>query len=933
MKFPNISLDFLIFVISLSICLSSNGQINDFLSYKTVLNTLEDKHLIEDLDYIENNWLCLDNKTQLIDQMLLEYSKQPEVYYLLRYLRAYDSFQNGWTRESINDILSVLNQKDLIYEGRFRYILAKDYLVRRDYANSYSSLNSAEKYFQKGDDLLGKMYISIQLMEYFGQIEDYEMVNKYYHDALLYCEQLNKNDGLITTYRLYATIIANTNLSLAGELFKKGWELAKRKNESIKVEYAVSYLKFLIRYGRIEMFDSVYYEIEELCDNNCNLSSCSVIATIYAHKMSKLNLIDSAIFFNNQALLKRKTSGKVALIGYSFLNLFSNNLNLDRMQAAKMNLDSAGKYFSIIDNIEAQKNYITYRLMYYNKTNNKDSIISLYKKLSDIENEYYRTQEDIYGSKIKAEYKIQNRLEKEKYENELKYRKQILIYLIVISVLLLIILIRVFILFIKKTRLFNILNMKSKVSFETIDEYKREIKQLKNIFENAITGFFILDIKKNIKYINKRAELMILSEESFVAETSFIELFSPEYQSDIQLKLNLVNENFANYEMQVIISKADQDQHINLSFSPMIINNKVESILVIALDISSRVKALELEKNQTTVLQTLFNSVTESIILMDGNGIIKLVNETGAKRLGKSINELIGANYYERLPETIKSERVEKITESLEQKKPIIYAENIDAYNTMVSIYPSFDSDGKVNYIAEFTQDITDRKLAYQQINSLRQKVLRSQMNPHFIFNSLNAIQSYVLKNDSEQAVKYLNSFARLIRMILDSSRFDYINLEKEINILEYYLQLQQLRFGDKFIWSLEVDKHIDTDAVLIPAMLAQPFIENAIEHGLQHLEGNGVVKISFKRIKDNIVFEVTDNGIGREASKSKKQNRENENDSLSTKIFDERLFTLNKYSGQKITYEIVDLKDDHEHPSGTSVIISLPVIYSSHLA
>jgi len=108
MKFPNISLGLLIFVISLSICLSSNGQINDFLSYKTVLNTLEDKHLIEDLDYIENNWLCLDNKTQLIDQMLLEYSKQPEVYYLLRYLRAYDSFQNGWTRESINDILSVL---------------------------------------------------------------------------------------------------------------------------------------------------------------------------------------------------------------------------------------------------------------------------------------------------------------------------------------------------------------------------------------------------------------------------------------------------------------------------------------------------------------------------------------------------------------------------------------------------------------------------------------------------------------------------------------------------------------------------------------------------------------------------------------------------------------------------------------------------------
>ncbi|NOR86338.1 MAG: hypothetical protein GQ527_01890, partial [Bacteroidales bacterium] len=280
----------------------------------------------------------------------------------------------------------------------------------------------------------------------------------------------------------------------------------------------------------------------------------------------------------------------------------------------------------------------------------------------------------------------------------------------------------------------------------------------------------------------------------------------------------------------------------------------------------------------------------------------------------------------------IRQERVHRITQAIDKKEAVIYSENIDSYHTLVSIYPKFNEEGEVDYIAEFTQDTTDRILSHEQINSLRQKVLRSQMNPHFIFNSLNAIQSYVLKSDTKQAVKYLNSFAKLIRMILDSSRFDYINLQKEINILEYYLELQQLRFGDKFTWSLDVDSNIDTEAILIPPMLAQPFIENAIEHGLQHLSGSGIIKISFVRANDSIIFKVSDNGIGREASRKLQKDLIHGSDSLSTKIFKERLFTLNKYSGQKITHDIVDLKDNDHNARGTMVIINIPIIFKSNI-
>jgi LytS/YehU family sensor histidine kinase len=324
--------------------------------------------------------------------------------------------------------------------------------------------------------------------------------------------------------------------------------------------------------------------------------------------------------------------------------------------------------------------------------------------------------------------------------------------------------------------------------------------------------------------------------------------------------------------------------------------------------------------------------VSESIILIGANRKIQLLNSTAAARLGSVVEDLIDADYLESIPFHTREVREKKLSEVIETGKMVVFNEEKESYNYLISYYPSTNPEGMVEFVAEFSQDITERRLATEHINSLRQKVLRSQMNPHFIFNSLNAIQSYVLKNDAPQAVKYLNSFARLIRMILDSSRYDYITLAKEIKILEYYLELQQLRFGDKFIYQLEIDKNLDIEGLLIPAMLAQPFIENSIEHGLQHLEDKGKVKISFVKVKNSVVFKVVDNGIGREASYKIQEKIQHKDTSLSTQLFKERLYTLNKFSGKKITYNIVDLKDDAGVAKGTMVIINLPLIYKSDL-
>jgi LytS/YehU family sensor histidine kinase len=177
-------------------------------------------------------------------------------------------------------------------------------------------------------------------------------------------------------------------------------------------------------------------------------------------------------------------------------------------------------------------------------------------------------------------------------------------------------------------------------------------------------------------------------------------------------------------------------------------------------------------------------------------------------------------------------------------------------------------------------------------------------------------------------ASKYLNSFARLIRLILESSRHDYISLKSEIDILNYYLEIQKMRFSDNLNFSFEIDPKLDTDRIKIPPMLAQPFIENSIEHGIQHLDEIGELKIKFVSDDTRLIIQLHDNGIGRVASHN--LNKENiiTSSSLSTEIINERIDAINKYSKKGISYNIIDLKNDLNQAIGTQVIISIPIDY-----
>ncbi|HXC05656.1 MAG TPA: tetratricopeptide repeat protein [Bacteroidia bacterium] len=209
----------------------------------------------------------------------------------------------------------------------------------------------------------------------------------------------------------------------------------------------------------------------------------------------------------------------------------------------------------------------------------------------------------------------------------------------------------------------------------------------------------------------------------------------------------------------------------------------------------------------------------------------------------------------------------------------------------------------------------------------MEQKILRLQMTPHFIFNSMMSIQHYVRKHQADEAARYINSFARLIRMILENSRSEYVLLETELATVKYYLELQQINYPDKFEYRVEIDPDLDPEMTRIPHMLIQPIIENAIEHGILHKkDGKGYIEVQFTEADACILVRVVDNGIGRKGSELLNAGKKPGHVSMATHITQERIRMLNKKLKKKMIVFTEDLIGQDGQPSGTAVTVRLPI-------
>ncbi len=235
-----------------------------------------------------------------------------------------------------------------------------------------------------------------------------------------------------------------------------------------------------------------------------------------------------------------------------------------------------------------------------------------------------------------------------------------------------------------------------------------------------------------------------------------------------------------------------------------------------------------------------------------------------------------------------------------------------------VNILPGADlQDG--NYEHEKNTEIS------KGMAELETKALRSQMNPHFIFNSLNSIQKYIWENRKEDASEYLTKFARLIRLVLENSLHHSVKLTEELDALRLYIEMEHRRNNQKFDYSISVNNNVDAEAVYISPLLLQPYVENAIWHGLSEKEGRGKLSVNIERKGDALMCTIDDTGVGRKRSAETKANKIHKS-SLGMNISAQRIERLQKDTGLIAAVDIAD-KYTEGNAAGTTVTLTLPLI------
>ncbi|SDH05438.1 sensor histidine kinase [Winogradskyella thalassocola] len=218
-----------------------------------------------------------------------------------------------------------------------------------------------------------------------------------------------------------------------------------------------------------------------------------------------------------------------------------------------------------------------------------------------------------------------------------------------------------------------------------------------------------------------------------------------------------------------------------------------------------------------------------------------------------------------------------------------------------------------------------NQQLVFSQLENLR-----SQMNPHFIFNALNSIQDYIILNEKKLAREYLVKFSRLIRTYLEHSQSNEVSLKEEIKALSLYLDLEKERFDDDFNFKITVDKSLNLETIFLPSLFIQPYVENALKHGLLHKKDNKRVQLNF--IKDDVqnllICEIIDNGIGREASENIKSQRSKLHKSFATSANQKRIDLLNRSQDKKVVLKVEDIVNEKGEVQGTKVIIKMTLTY-----
>lgn len=314
-------------------------------------------------------------------------------------------------------------------------------------------------------------------------------------------------------------------------------------------------------------------------------------------------------------------------------------------------------------------------------------------------------------------------------------------------------------------------------------------------------------------------------------------------------------------------------------------------------------QALEYYKQRSVVMDSVYNVRSRS-------EVEKLALEYETEKKNKEI-ELLNA---------------EKTINTIDLKKSrqlqiVFLIAAILALTVLVLLWSRHKNKIKTDKILNESMERSfEKKLADSELQALR-----AQMNPHFLFNCLNSINSFIIKNEQEQASEYLVKFSKLIRRVLSNSKEPKVTLANELEALELYIEMEALRFGGKFKYDINIASEVEVDYLEVPPLIIQPYVENSIWHGLMHkTEGIGKLTIAIKQENDTLIFSIEDNGIGREAASELKTKSAEKRKSYGMNITQERLKHFNPKGKENANVEIIDLKETNGKGIGTKVIIRI---------
>jgi PAS domain S-box-containing protein len=324
-------------------------------------------------------------------------------------------------------------------------------------------------------------------------------------------------------------------------------------------------------------------------------------------------------------------------------------------------------------------------------------------------------------------------------------------------------------------------------------------------------------------------------------------------------------------------------------------------------------------KEQEASVSALINSSSDLIFSVDSNLYLTEFNDAFKNLVESSRNIKLtkGVSFLQYTFPELRESCSKSFKKSLqgESVNEIIECPKVSGDKCIMSVIysPIFSADKKTIGVTVISRDITESKKAEEQlrlinkqVSEFKLKALRSAMNPHFLFNSLNSIQYFVAKNERKLALDYLSRFAVLIRKILDSSVNETVSLSTELEILKHYVSLEKLRFENKFDFEISVDPKIDEDQLFIPSLLIQPYVENAILHGLINKESVGFLQINISEKDKYLLVSVKDNGVGRKQASSARTPVKNK--SYGMLLTQERLEMVNKTTD--VSVNIIDLND-----------------------